>query len=89
MDKKEILKERFKSAISSAVKVIADNSDIEIKFGKNVDSKNNNLNLPEIDKLKDLKDYTNIRARADSEALKIKYTNKKIYSKKSTGWSNS
>ena len=30
MDKKEILKERFKSAISSAVKVIADNSDIEI-----------------------------------------------------------
>ena len=81
MDKKEILKERFKSAISSAVKVIADNSDIEIKFGKNVDSKNNNLNLPEIDKLKDLKDYTNIRAKADSEALKIKYTNKKIYSK--------
>ena len=81
MDKKEILKERFKSAISSAVKVIADNSDIEIKFGKNVDSKNNNLNLPEIEKLKDLKDYTNIRAKADSEALKIKYTNKKIYSK--------
>ena len=81
MDKKEILKERFKSAISSAVKVIADNSDIEIKFGKNVDSKNNNLNLPEIDKLKDLKDYTNIRAKADSEALKIKYTNKKIYLK--------
>ena len=45
MDKKEILKERFKSAISSAVKVIADNSDIEIKFGKNADSKNNNLNF--------------------------------------------
>ena len=37
MDKKEILKERFKSAISSAVKVIADNSDIEICAGSYFD----------------------------------------------------
>ena len=39
------------------------------------------LNLPEIASLKKLQDFTNLRAYADSEALKIKYTNKKIYIK--------
>ena len=47
----------------------------------NTDSKNNSLNLPEIINLKNLQDFTNLRAFADSEALKIKYTNKNIYLK--------
>jgi len=81
MDEKEVLKERFKSAICSAIKVIAGNGDLEIKFGKNQESKNNYLYLPEIDKLSSSEDYIYIRARADSEALKIKYTDNKIYSK--------
>ena len=38
MDEKEILKERFKSAVSSAVKAISGNFDIEIKFGDKTDS---------------------------------------------------
>ena len=79
MDEKEILKEKFKSAVSSAVKVISENSDIEIKFGNNAASKDNSLNLPEIINLKTLQDFTNLRAFADSEALKLKYTDKKIY----------
>ena len=33
MDENEIRKERFKSAVSSAVKVISEKFDIEIKFG--------------------------------------------------------
>ena len=33
MDEKEVLKERFKSAITSTVKAISENFDIEIKFG--------------------------------------------------------
>ena len=81
MDEKEILKERFKSAVSSAVKVISEKSDLEIKFGTNISSKKNSLNLPEILSLKNLQDFTNLRAFADSEALKIKYTDNKIYLK--------
>jgi len=81
MDEKELLKERFKSAVSSAVKAISENFDIEVKFGNNTTSKKNSLNLPEIINLKNLQDFTDLRAFADSEALKIKYTNKKIYLK--------
>ena len=39
MDEKEILKERFKAAISSAVKVISEKFDIDIQFGKNLNSR--------------------------------------------------
>ena len=81
MDEKEILKERFKSAVSSVVKVISEKFDLEIKFGTNISSKKNSLNLPEVLSLKNLQDFTNLRAFADSEALKIKYTDKKIYLK--------
>ena len=81
MDEKEILKERFKSAVSSAVKVISEKFDLEIKFGTNISSKKNSLNLPEVLSLKNLQDFTNLRAFADSEALKIKYTDEKIYLK--------
>ena len=72
MDENEILKERFKSAISSAVKVISEKFDIEIKFGNDTNVKKNSLNLPEIINLKNLQDFTNLRAFADSESLKIK-----------------
>jgi len=79
MNEKEILKERFKSAISSTVKAISENFDLKIKFNNNEDSNKNSLNLPEVANFKNLQDFTNLRALADSEALKIKYTNKKIY----------
>ena len=79
MDEQEQLKEKFKSAVSSTVKVISENFELEIKFGNNLSSKKNSLNLPEIVNLKKLQDFTNLRAFADSEALKLKYTNKKIY----------
>ena len=39
MDEKEILKERFKSAVSSAVKAIFENFNLEIKFGDNTSQK--------------------------------------------------
>ena len=81
MDERELLKERFKSAVSSTVKAISENFDLKIKFGSNMSSKKNSLNLPEIASLRKLQDFTNLRAFADSEALKIKYTDKKIYLK--------
>ena len=81
MDENELLKERFKSAVSSAVKVISENFDLEIKFDNSTTSKKNSLSLPEVANLKNLQDFTNLRAFADSEALKIKYNNSKIYHK--------
>ena len=48
MDEQELLKERFKSAVSSTVKAISENFDLEIKFGSNLSSKENSLNLPEV-----------------------------------------
>ena len=79
MDEKELFKEKFKSAISSAVKAISGNFDLQIKFSDNTNANENLLNLPDVSNLKDLQDYTDLRAFADSEALKIKYTNKKIF----------
>jgi cobaltochelatase CobT len=79
MDEHELLKEKFKSAVSSTVKAISENFDLDIKFGNNTSSKKNSLNLPEITSLKRSEDFVNLRAFADSEALKIKYTNEKIY----------
>ena len=81
MDEKELLKERFKSAVTSAVKAISENFDLNIRFGGNLSAKKNSLNLPEIANLKKIQDFTNLRAFADSEALKIKYTNENIYLK--------
>ena len=57
MDEQELLKERFKSAVSSTVKAISENFDLEIKFGRNLSSKKNSLNLPEIVSLKKLEDF--------------------------------
>ena len=79
MDEKELIKERFEAAISSAVKVISEQFDLKVKFGNNIDKKKDSLNLPEVANLRSLQDFTNLRAFADSEALKIKYMNKKIY----------
>ena len=55
MDEKEILKERFKSAISSAVKAISENFDLQIKFDTNTDSNKNSINLPEVANLKNFR----------------------------------
>ena len=79
MDEKELFKEKFKSAISSAIKAISGNFDLQIKFSDNTNANENLLNLPDVSNLKDLQGYTDLRAFADSEALKIKYTNKKIF----------
>jgi len=79
MDEKELLKEKFKAAVSSTVKVISGQLDLEVKFGNTINEKKDSLNLPEVINLRNLQDFTNLRAFADSEALKIKYMDKKIY----------
>ncbi len=81
MDDAELLKERFKSALTSAVKAISENFELEVKFGSDLSKNKNSLNLPEIVNLKKLQDFTNLRAYADSQALKIKYNDEKIFIK--------
>ena len=49
MQKKEEILESFKTAIKSTIKSISNNEDIEISFGgQDVSSENNKLRLPEI-----------------------------------------
>ena len=60
MDDKELLKEKFKSAVSSTVKVISENFDLEIKFGSTIPSKENSLNLPEILTIEPLNSFRSI-----------------------------
>ena len=45
MDEEELLKERFKSAVSSTVKAVSGNYDLEIKFGDNSSTKKNSLTI--------------------------------------------
>ena len=80
MNKEGILKEKFKIALTSTIKVISEKKKVEVNF-KNKDPSAKNFIFLELNKLKNVDDYTKIRAEADSEALRLKYSNKKIYQK--------
>ena len=80
MNKEEALKEKFKIALTSTIKVISEKDKVEVNFeNKNLSSKD--LHFFNLDNLKNIDDYTKIRAETDSEALKLRYSNKKIYQK--------
>ncbi len=79
MQKKEEILENFKIAIRSTIKSISDKEDIEISFGgQDILSENNKLKLPEINEFQNKINFDLTRAIADSESLKLKYSNKKI-----------
>ena len=78
MNKEDNFKEKFKQALISTVKVISDD------YRPNIDKKNassKNLNFFELDNLSSRHDFIRLRAKADSEALKKKFSNKEIYQK--------
>ena len=79
MNKEDNLKEQFKQALISTVKVISDD------YKNSSDSKNNlsskNYNFFELDNIGNKTDFLKLRAEADSEALKRKFSNKLIYLK--------
>ena len=81
MNYKENLKEKFKQALFSTIKVISDNYKLNKKENKNLSSKN--FDFFEFDNLNKKEDYIKLRAETDSEALKIKFSDKKIYHKNS------
>ena len=80
MDKEEARKEKFKLVITSTVKAISGKEKIEINFGDRNSNLKNSIFF-QLDNLKNLEDFTKIRAETDSRALKIRYSNKKIYEK--------
>ena len=80
MEKKDESLENFKKAITSTVKSIIGNPNIDVRFGKEIAQKNVNIiNLPDVQSIKKKIDYTKTRALADSEALKLKCSDKNIY----------
>ena len=81
MKPKEELKEKLKQALFSTIKVISDNYKLDKKENINLSSKN--FDFFEFDNLNKKEDYIKLRAETDSEALKIKFSNKKIYQKNS------
>ena len=79
MNKEDSIKEKFKQALISTVRVISEDYKIEDEKNKNLSSKN--YNFIELDSLKTKEDYIKLRAETDSEALKRKFSNKDIYNK--------
>ncbi len=78
MKKEENLKEKFRQALTSTVKVISDD------YKPSFDKKSKNLkdyNFFELDNLNSRSDFIRFRAEADSEALKKKFSSKEIYKK--------
>ncbi len=78
MNKEDNLKEKFKQALLSTIKVISE--DYKLKSDKkNLSS--TNINFFELDNLNNKQDFIRFRAEADSEALKKKFSDKEIYQK--------
>ena len=79
MKKDENIKEKFRQALNSTIKVISDDFGEGDKFKKNLSSKN--FDFFNLDNLNSKQDFTKLRAQTDSEALKRRFSNKRIYQK--------
>ena len=73
------LKEKIRLALTSTAKVISDDFTLNDKKSKN--EKSEDLNIIEIDNLTNPSDFIRLRADTDSNALKKKFSNNKIYKK--------
>jgi len=80
MEKKVENLENFKKAITSTVKSIIGNQNIDVVFGGEIAKKNMNIiNLPNVQITDNKIDYTKTRALADSEALKLRCSDINVY----------
>ena len=82
MEKKEDYLENFKIAITSTIKSISKNENVEVTFGSQSGSDDKiTVRLPELTDEKNEINYIKARALADSEALKIRYSNLSVLKK--------
>jgi len=80
MEKKVEIVENFKKAITSTVKSIIGDQNIDVIFGSETTKKNIAvINLPNIQNIDSKIDYIKTRALADSEALKLRCSDINIY----------
>ena len=80
MEKKIENIENFKKAITSTIKSIIGDQNIDVTFGYEVSKKNINIvNLPNIQSIDSKIDYIKTRALADSEALKLRCSDVDIF----------
>ena len=76
---KEDLITEFKKAITSTVKAIANNKDIEVVFDNNAFKSENTIVLPKIDNENDLEFLSSIRGNADNQALMYRFHDKETF----------
>ena len=79
MNKEDSIKEKFKQALNSTIKVISDNFEPTNNLDKNKNLKKNELF--EINNLDTISDFIKARAVSDSTALRKKFSNQEIYKK--------
>ena len=77
MKKDQNTKEKFKQALISTIKVISEEFNKDPKNSKDIYTKR--FDFIEIDNLESKQNFIKLRAEADSEALKIKFSNKETY----------
>jgi len=79
MGKKESPLEDFKTALASTVKSISNVENIQVVFGnQSLDSDKISIRLPDVEKINNKVNFSKSRAIADSEALKIRYSDNKV-----------
>ena len=79
MEKKINILEDFKRALSSTIKSIAEQKYCEVKFGNDPSPSDKEVKLPEIKNLENYQDFLNFRALADSEALRLRHSDKEVF----------
>ena len=78
-DKETTLKEKFRSALTSTAKVIADDFELDNKSSDK--KKTKNASTIDVDNLDKTIDFIRLRAESDSAALKKKFSNEIVYKK--------
>ena len=80
VEKKTETIEHFRTAISSTVKSLSNLENVSVSFGnQSTKTEKNLIKLPDIEKTNNKINYTKIRAVADSESLKLRFSNKKTF----------
>jgi cobaltochelatase CobT len=78
VEKKTDILEHFKTAISSTIKTLSNSENVEISFGnQTIKTDKNTIRLPELEQINSKINYNQIRAIADSESLKLRFSDKK------------
>ena len=80
MEKKVEIIENFKTAIGSTIRSLSNSEKVEVSFGnQNVKTEKSLIKVPEIEKINNKINYNQIRALADSESLRLRFSNSNIF----------